>query len=130
MTFEIFVVLSLTVALLIVLALNLARAEIVLFGCVAVCVFAGILSPEEAFKGFSNPGVVTVALLFIVSAAVKSAARLDFWVGKLLGAGRRTKFAAPLLRMMFPISFLSAFINNTPLVVIFTPVIKIGRAHV
>lgn len=98
--------------------------EIVLFGGLAALILTGVLPVESAFNGFSNTGMLTVALLFVVSAAIQHTGLLDFFVGQFLGTKRQRNLSPVMLKFMAPIAFLSAFINNTPVVVIFTPVIK------
>lgn len=124
MTFEIALTVGVLAAIFITLTLNLATADFILFLSLSVLIFSGILPIQDAFKGFSNSGVLAVALLFIVSEAIKNAGNLDYWMMRLLGYNRRGRLSFLLAKMMIPLSALSAFINNTPIVVIFTPVIK------
>ncbi|MCB9799194.1 MAG: SLC13 family permease [Candidatus Omnitrophica bacterium] len=107
-----------------VLILNLASADFAMFTAIAILTLCGVLSPQEALSGFANPGVITVALLFIVSESLKRSGNLDFIAARYLGTTRRGGLSWLMLKMMAPLTVLSAFINNTPIVVIFTPVIK------
>ena len=84
---------------------------------------AGILSPKEMLEGFSNKGMITVAMLFLVSEGVRQSGALGQVIKKLLPEGKTTVFKAQL-RMLPSIAFISAFLNNTPVVVIFAPIIK------
>ena len=90
---------------------------VVLFLCV------GILTPKEMLEGFSNKGMITVAMLFLVSEGIRQSGALGQLIKKLLPQGKTTVFKAQL-RMLPVISFISAFLNNTPVVVIFAPIIK------
>ena len=45
--------------------------DMVMMGAVIVLLFTGILSPSEALEGMSNQGMITVAALFVVAAAVE-----------------------------------------------------------
>ena len=47
------------------------RPGLVLFTAVVLMLCAGILSPKEALEGFSNKGMITVALLYLVSEGVR-----------------------------------------------------------
>lgn len=90
----------------------------VLAGAVAVLALTGVLTPAEALRGFWNPGVLTVAVLFVLVAALKSTGAIRWIGGWVLGrpAGER-----PALARLVPISAaLSAFINNTPVVAMLT----------
>src|SRR3546814_11547526 len=72
----------------------------ILIGTVAVLIASGILGPREALAGFWNAGVLTVALLFVLVAALKSTGAIR-WIGDwVLGRPRapamaRTRLIAP-----------------------------------
>ena len=123
MTFEmIFVLLSL-VGMVAALSSDVMRPGMVLFSVVVLFLCAGILSPREMLEGFSNRGMITVALLFLVSEGVRQSGALGKIIKKLLPEGKTT-IAKAQVRMLPPIAFISAFLNNTPVVVIFAPIIK------
>ena len=56
-------------------------ADIVLLAGVLVLVLCGVLSPGEALAGFSNEGMVTVAILYVVGAGVRETGGVD-WIAK------------------------------------------------
>ena len=122
MTFEIGFVLFVVIVMLICLMKEIARPDFIVFFALAVLLLTGILSPADALRGFSNEGMLTVALLFIVAGAVKQSGMLNQVVTKSLGSGQNQRRS--LLQMMLPTSTLSAFLNNTPIVVMFTPVVR------
>ena len=74
-------------------------------------------------EGFSNKGMITVALLFLVSEGIRQSGALGQIIKRLLPHGKTTVFKAQV-RMLPAVSFISAFLNNTPVVVIFAPIIK------
>ena len=45
--------------------------DAVILGAAVVFALAGVITPEDVFSGFVNPGVLTVAALFVVAAAVR-----------------------------------------------------------
>ena len=94
----------------------------ILIGAVVVLIASGILGPREALAGFWNPGVLTVAVLFILVAALKSTGAIR-WIGDwVLGRPRGDgKARARLIVITAP---LSAFINNTPIVAMLTSAIE------
>ncbi|GAE24954.1 sulfate permease [Halalkalibacter wakoensis JCM 9140] len=122
MSFEIVFVILVVVGMLICLIKEVARPDFILFCSLATLILFGILTPAEALKGFSNEGMLTVALLFIVAGAVKQSGSLNHLVEKALSSGKSPRRS--LLQMMVPISGMSAFLNNTPMVVMFTPVVR------
>jgi di/tricarboxylate transporter len=81
-----------------------------------------ILSPKEAISGFSNTGVLTVAMLYIVAAGLKETGAMQVLTAKLLGRPRST-FTAQA-RIIAPVGIMSAFVNNTPIVAMFLPVLS------
>ncbi len=81
----------------------------------------GILSPTEAFTVFSNDAAITVAAMFILSAALERTGVIESIAHRLNLAVGNTDWS--LLIVMLPIvAVLSAFINNTPVVVVFMPI--------
>ena len=123
MTFEIIFVLLALLGMVVALALDKMRPGMVLFSVVVLFLCAGILTPKEMLEGFSNKGMITVAMLFLVSEGIRQSGALGQVIKKLLPQGKTTVFKAQL-RMLPTISFISAFLNNTPVVVIFAPIIK------
>jgi len=126
--FTVTVILIMTAAL----AFELAGADAILFSALAVLMLFGIVTPQEALAGFSNKGVMTVGLLFIVSHAVQTTGALDGLSSRFLAKSKDGPLAWIMLRMMIPVTCLSAFLNNTPIVVMFVPVIKkwAGRLNI
>ncbi|WP_315969486.1 SLC13 family permease [Oceanobacillus massiliensis] len=82
----------------------------------------GVINPGEALRGFSNEGMITIALLFIVAGAVHKSGILEDIMKLWLAGSKSVK--GSMIRFFIPISFLSGFLNNTPIVVTFTPMIK------
>ena len=123
MTFDMLIVLLGLLAMVVALVTDRMRPGMVLFSVVVLFLCAGILTPSEMLEGFSNKGMITVALLFLVSEGVRQSGALGQLIKRLLPQGRTTVFKAQL-RMLPVISFVSAFLNNTPVVVIFAPIIK------
>ena len=97
-------------------------ADLMAMVAFSALLIAGILTPAEAFKVFSNDAVITVACMFVLSAALERTGvietighRLDRLVGRSDGT---------LLLVILPVvAFVSAFVNNTPVVVVFMPIL-------
>lgn len=123
MTFEIAFVLLCVFGMLAALILDLMRPGLVLMSVVVLCLCAGIITPKEMLAGFSNKGMITVALLFLVSEGVRQSGALNIIIKRLLPQKKTTIFKTQL-RMLPAISGISAFLNNTPVVVIFAPIVK------
>lgn len=123
MTFEILFVLLALAGMLGALIWDKMRPGMVLLTVCVLFLCAGILTPKEMLEGFSNKGMITVALLFLVSEGVRQSGALGQLIKKLLPE-EKTTVAKAQWRMLPPIAFISAFLNNTPVVVIFAPIIK------
>lgn len=119
---ETIIVFVLILIMLVCMILEVARPGIIIFIVLVLLLITNILTPEEALSGFSNEGMLTVALLFIVAGVVQKNGKLDEMVEALLRNSRTIPGA--MVRFLIPISLLSAFLNNTPIVVTFTPIIK------
>jgi di/tricarboxylate transporter len=115
------ITIAVIVGMVVVMAANLAGPDMVLIAAVTILLLTGIIEPSEAFIGFSNPAVVTIAALFVVAAGVRETGGLDLAARVVLGRPR--SLAGGQLRMMFPASALSAFLNNTPVVAMFVPLV-------
>jgi len=96
--------------------------DMVMIGGVVLLLAAGVLTPEEALKGMSNEGMITVAGLFVVAASVERTGALAALVDRALG--RPSSLASAQLRTMIGPGVLSAFTNNTPVVALMVPAIR------
>jgi di/tricarboxylate transporter len=123
MTFSIIFVALVLVFMLMALMKELLRPGLVLFTAVVLLLCAGIINTEEALRGFSNKGMITVALLYLVSEGVRKSGILEQLVFHMLPT-KNVSVTKAGLRFYPIVSFISAFFNNTPVVVIFAPMIK------
>jgi len=121
MTGDGWITIGVIVGMVVVMAANLAGPDLVLIGALTLLLLFGVLEPADAFIGFSSPAVVTIAALFVVAAGVKETGGLDLAARVVLGRPR--SLAGAQLRMMFPAAGLSAFLNNTPVVAMFVPLV-------
>lgn len=96
--------------------------DVVLMGALLLLGMTGILTPDEALAGFANSGLMTVAAMFIVAAAIRASGGVDMIVESVLGRPAGTRRA--LLRLMVPVLGLSAFLNNTPVVATMIPAVS------
>ncbi len=81
-----------------------------------------VVTVEEALMGFANEAVATIAMLCIVAAAVEETNMLEVVSVRVLGKPKNTYTA--LLRFLPVVVILSAFTNNTPIVLIFLRVLQ------
>ena len=91
-------------------------------GALGVLYVFGVLDAKDALAGFSSKGMVTVGLLYVVVAGIQGTGGLNWVVKRVLG--KPGSVTGAQFRMMLPIAGLSAFLNNTPVVALFIPVVK------
>lgn len=123
MNLEIIFVIVCMIAMLSALVMDIMRPGMILLSVVIIFLCTGILTPTEMLEGFSNKGMITVALLFLVSEGVRQSGALNVIIKKIL-PHKRVSVPRALLSILPPVSCISAFLNNTPVVVIFAPIIK------
>jgi di/tricarboxylate transporter len=102
------------------------RSDVIAVGAMVVLVFTGLLTPQELFTVFSNEAVIAVACMFVLSAALDRTGAIDrvgTWVNRFVG---HTDLAISLALLPL-VALLSAFVNNTPVVLVFMPMV-IGLA--
>ncbi|MGM0439727.1 MAG: SLC13 family permease [Chlamydiota bacterium] len=116
----------LTIALLIIVLIVLVgeffTPDIVMLAGASVLFLTGVLSPKQFLSGFTHDVILTLAMLFIVTRTLDITGVLNFVAKHILPRkGNRIK---QLLSVMVPLSVSSAFLNNTPIVLMMTPVIR------
>jgi len=115
-----------TLALLLVLFVLLIKTKIpapaIFIGALTAALTLNLAPTDELLKGFSNQGMLTVAVLFMVAAGMYATGAITMIMDKLIGLPKSV-FAAQL-KILPPIAFGSAFLNNTPLVAMMIPVIR------
>ena len=132
MTFEIGVVFLILVLCVIAFVTERMRHDIIGLLVLVALGVTGILKPSELFHGFSNQAVVTIGAMFVLSAALTRTGTVAALGGKLANysAGSPIRF---LVYSLVAVCLMSAFINNTPVVVVFIPAVltvctKLGQS--
>eukprot|EP00977_Amphora_coffeiformis_P009247 scaffold2102_cov161-Amphora_coffeaeformis.AAC.31 len=97
-------------------------ADGVMLAALTAVAAAEIISLPEALVGFSNEGLMTVMVLFVVAEGIAKTGALDWYMTKLLGRPKTP--AAAQMRLIVPIAIVSAFLNNTPVVVVMIPIVQ------
>ncbi len=96
--------------------------DLTAIGIIVLLVVSGILTPREAVTGFSNPAVITVGAMFVVSKGMMRTGGVEF-LGRQVIRLARGNFMVALAVILFTVAIASAFINNTPVVILFIPVV-------
>lgn len=98
-----------------------APIDVLFLGGLVLVTLTGVITPEQAFRGFANPAVLTIGALLAVTVGLQKCGVLD-WIGyKLLATARDEKTC--LFRLCLTLIPSSAFILNTPLVAMMAPVV-------
>lgn len=119
--FDIYFTIAIIILMTFALIKEIYKPSIIIFTSLILLYLGDIISINETFSGFSNHGMLTVGVLFIVAAALQSSATFGSTIEKLLGEKLNKIF---YFKLMLPVTFLSAFLNNTPIVATLIPVIK------
>lgn len=97
-------------------------AELTALSLFCVLVVTRILPEKLALSVFANPAPLTVAAMFVLSAALVKCGAIDLLFGWVERAAR-WRYPVVMLFMVASIATVSAFANNTPVVVVFLPMV-------
>ena len=122
MSLEIWIVTAILLATLGLLMTEKLPVDITAIGIIVALMVTRILTPAEAVSGFANPAVITVGAMLLVSRGMIRTGAVEFLGKRVVGwSGRNIKSAMLIILLM--VALASAFINNTPVVVLFIPVV-------
>jgi di/tricarboxylate transporter len=122
MSADAWIALAVILGVLGLLVLSRVPPWLVMMGALVMLLTLGVLTTPEALAGFSNEGMLTVAALYVVAAGLRDTGGLAGIAAGLFG--RASGVAQAQLRLMLPVMVVSAFINNTPVVAAFIPIIS------
>jgi len=123
---EIVLVISLLVLAIILFASEKFSVDVVTIGLLVILSLAGIITPGEAFEGFSSDFIIILASIFVISGALSETGLLNKVGTKMIkGLSSKTLFIG---YTMFITGALSAFMNNTTVTALVTgPVVGISK---
>ena len=122
MTIEIALVLAITVLAIILFITERVRVDVVALMVLVILALTGLVTPTEAISGFSNPAVVTVWAVLILSAALSRtgvAGLVGHRVLRLAGDSEVRLMAI----IMLTVAILSGFMNDIGVATLFLPVV-------
>lgn len=122
MDYQVIATLIIIVGAIVLFITEKLSVDIIALLIIISLVVTGVISPEEGIAGFSNKATITVAFMFVLSAALLKTGALQF-IAYRLSALFNKNFNLGLGLMMLLIAVISAFINNTPVVAVFIPVV-------
>ena len=126
MTTDMLITLGALLTLLVGVTCTRAPLDIAMVTILAILMTAGVVEPAAAFAGFSNPAILMIGALYVVATGMKETGAINRWAPMLIG--RPTTLRSSIFRLTTPVAILSGFMNNTPLVAMFMPVVvDLGR---
>jgi len=96
--------------------------DLTAIGIMVSLVIFRIISPAEAVAGFAHPAVITVGSMFLISKGMIRTGAVGF-IGQQVIQMARGNFKLAMFVILLTVAVASAFINNTPVVVLFIPVV-------
>ena len=117
-----YLTLAVIAAIFLVLLTTKLSIDIVFAAGIVALVCTGTISVDTAISGFSAPVVVTVGALFFVTSGLESSGVLRYALVRFFGRPKSLRRA--LVRLSVNVSVLSAFLSNTLVVSMFTPLVK------
>lgn len=121
---EHYVILGITLAALVLFASELIRADFVAIFVALVLMILGYVNISEGFSGFSNPAVITVIAMFILSSGLVRTGVADYVAELILKFGGKSP-AILTLMVMLCVGIMSSFMNNIGAVAILLPTLFI-----
>ncbi len=119
---EIAIVLVLLGALFFAFVRGTWPPEIAALAVVAALLALGLLSTDSLLSVFSNSGPITIVCMFVLSAALERTGVIED-LARLATRAARGSWMLTRAGLLLAVMVLSAFINNTPVVVVLTPVV-------
>ncbi len=122
MSFDLWVTLITLLGAVILFATEKLPVDIVALLATAVLLITGVVTVDEGIAGFSNPAVITVGCMFVLSSALQRTGALDA-LGRLLSKSGGSSPGMFCMLVMLCVAPVSAFINNTAAVAVFLPLV-------
>ena len=123
MTFDQVVTLLVLAAVVAALIWDKLRADVVALTGAAVLLMAGVVRPVEVQGAFASPAIIALASLFVIAYAMELSGLLDAAIERVVRLCRRIG-AAGIWVLIGLLGAASAFLNNTPIVVLGAPVVR------
>ncbi|MBK6264132.1 anion permease [Marivirga sp. S37H4] len=123
MDYQMIVTILIIIGAMVLFATEALRIDVVAVIIIVLLVITGILSAEQSFKGFSNSATLTVAAMFVLSGALIKTGVIGLIAPQITKLFEKS-YSAVILGISVSIGFFSAFINNTPVVATFIPIIS------
>ena len=121
MSIDIIIVLFIILLAFVLFVSEALPMDVVAITVLSMLLITGQLTPSEGISGFSNPAVITIAILFVLSHALQKTGVLEYLVIKINQLVSRS-LVIGLTVYLVCIALASTLVNNTAIVAIFMPV--------
>lgn len=122
MTWQIALTFALLVATFVSFVREKIAPDITALALLVILVFTGLLPLDQALSVFANPAPLTVAAMFILSAALVKCGAIDR-LSSLVERSAGWRYGIVVFLLVIVVGAASAFVNNTPVVVVFLPIV-------
>jgi len=122
MNLEMIVVFAVVICAVVLFATEKLSVDLIALLIMGSLLSFGIVTTEEGISGFSNKATITVAAMFIISAGLFKTGAVSY-LGRITTLVFKKNYWLGLITLMVAVGFFSAFINNTPVVAVFIPVL-------
>jgi di/tricarboxylate transporter len=123
MTFDQIVTLAVLTGVVLALILDKGRADVVALTGAALLLLTGAVRPVEVQGAFASPAIIALASLFVIAYAMELSGLLDRAIHLGVALCRRLGKVGIWL-LIGLCGGASAFLNNTPIVVLSAPVVR------
>lgn len=122
MSFEIILVLAVAFFAVVLFVTEKLSVDVVAIVVMATLLVSGVITAQEGISGFSNKATVTVASMFVLSAGLFKTGAVTY-LGNVISKLFKRSYWLGIITVLIAVGFFSAFINNTPVVAIFIPIL-------
>ena len=122
MTFDIALTLGIVVGAVVLFATEKLRVDVIALIVLLTLALTGLVTPKEAFAGFSNSAVITVWAVYIVSAGLLLTGVADA-LGRAVLRMAGTSETRLIVVIMITCGVMSAFMNNVGATAMLLPVV-------
>ncbi len=128
MTQDQFLILAIVFATIVMFLWGRWRHDVIALSSLLACIFAGLVSVERAFSGFSHPAVITVAAVLVLSQGLRNTGVIDVLAQRVLPSGGGPTWSIAALTGVG--ALMSAFMNNVGAMALLMPIaVQIAQKH-
>ena len=121
MTIDIAIVLFVILLAFVLFLTEFFPIDVTALTVLGILLLTGLITPTESIMGFSNPAVIIIATLFVLSASLQKSGILEYFVLSLNKLATHS-LTLGLIVFLIAIALTSSIVNNTAIVAIFMPI--------